>query len=94
MPKLKKQCRNPLHDEWSVEEEDWKLVNLRARGLAELWNIFKTFFQIRGFRPSKLGERICSICLKRCFEKPEFLEHMTPAQCTMLKKKVSLVNGM
>ena len=89
MPKFKKQCNNPLHDEWINVPDDFRLINLRACGLADLFNAFKKAIVARGMRADKVGCSICSFCLRKCWKKREFTRHLTDLQRPVVEEKVS-----
>ena len=41
MPKFSKKCSNPSHDDWVKDLLNIKLLDLQARGLAEIVNALK-----------------------------------------------------
>ena len=88
MPKFKKKCSNPLNCEWSNESNEVKLVNLRACGLADLFNAFKKVIAARGMRVDKVDSSICSFCLGKCWKKREFARHLSALQRPVVEKQV------
>lgn len=92
MPKFKKKCNNPLHEEWSIGEktDGSKLVSLRARGLGEVLEVCRVLLDERGKETHNVGSNMCSLCLQKCIEMPQFVKHFSFAQCSSLRKKVSL----
>ena len=84
----KKKCSNPLHGEWNNESNALKLVNLRACGLADLFNAFKKVIAARGMRFDRVGRSICSFCLGKFWKKREFTRHLTDLQRPVVEEKV------
>ena len=91
MPKFKKRCHNFFHEEWSSGEEDeWKVENLRARGLADLVSILKRVAEARGKQSQFLGLNMCRACPKKCLKTPEFNRYLSAELSLSIKQKVGL----
>eukprot|EP00112_Aurelia_sp_Birch-Aquarium-sp1_P013517 Seg2870.2 transcript_id=Seg2870.2/GoldUCD/mRNA.D3Y31 product="hypothetical protein" protein_id=Seg2870.2/GoldUCD/D3Y31 len=91
MPKFKKRCHNCFHEEWSSGEEDeWKVENLRARGLGDLINVLKRIAEDKGKQSQFLGINMCRSCLKKCLKTPEFKRFLSAELSLSIKQKVGL----
>ena len=51
MSKFKKNCNNPLHENWSKSDEG-KVVNLQARGLLKVANALQLYVEELGKKSS------------------------------------------
>ena len=71
MPKFTKVCQNPLHNCWNKNDKDSKVINLRAHGLGDVLNVYKSLEADRGGRPQHIVSSCC-VCLSVCFKKEEF----------------------
>ena len=87
MPKFRKKCSNPFHNEWNIEEIDVILVVVRTYGVAELLGAFKSLATIKGLKAHKV-EKICTSCLKQCLRKRNFTRHLPARHDSTLQEKV------
>ena len=51
MPKYRRACNNPFHEKWSKGARGGKVINLRARGLLVISNVFQQFVE------AEMGEK-------------------------------------
>ena len=76
MPKFKRSCNNPFHEEWT-NNDGGAIVNLAGRGLLTLSKLFE------GFIEAELGKKVprgvkflCTTCLRECFKKRKFTKFL------------------
>mgnify|MGYP002803585720 CR=1 FL=1 len=87
MPKFKRSCNNPFHEEWA-KKNGGAIVNLAGRGLLSLSRLFESFIE------AELGKKIprgvkylCTTCLRECFKKRKFTKCL-PKDSSELERKV------
>ena len=62
MPKYRRTCNNPFHEKWSKGVGE-KVINLRARGLLVISNVFQQFVKAELGEESRKFNNLCSTCL-------------------------------
>ena len=91
MPKFRKKCSNPLHEEWVSREgqgEELNLINLRARGLGDILAVLKQVLVEKGRDAHNVGCNMCSFCLETCTQRLEFSKYFPSAQCSSIRTRV------
>ena len=90
MPKFANACQNPLHNCWNENEEDFKVINLRAHGLGDVLKVYKALEADRGKcgRPQHIVNSCC-LCLQKCLKKDEFKCNLTKDLQISLNEKVN-----
>ena len=88
MPKYQRTCNNPLHEKWSKSAGE-KVINLRARGLIVISNIFEQYIEteMRKISSRKINN-LCSTCLQQCFKQRKFTKLLPRDSSDKLKNKV------
>ena len=77
MPKFKRSCNNPFHEEWSKNDEG-EIVNLTGRGLLTLSKPFERFIEAELAKKVPRGVKyLCTICLRECFKKRKFTKFLS-----------------
>ena len=88
MPKYQWVCNNPFHEKWSKRDKE-KVINLRARGLSIIANIFEQYVETElGKKPSRKIKNLCSTCLHQSFKKRKFTKLLPTDSADTLKNKV------
>ena len=88
MPKYRRACNNPFHEKWS-KGAGGKVINLRARGLLVISNVFQQFVEAElGEKSSRKINNLCSTCLHESFRKRKFTKLLPRDQAYEIKNKV------
>ena len=88
MPKYRRTCNNPFHEKWSKGVGE-KVINLRARGLLVISNVFQQFVEAElGEKSSRKINNLCSTCLHESFRKRKFTKLLPRDQANEIKNKV------
>lgn len=89
MPRFTKSCHNPLHREWTRDTVDLKIVCLRANGLGEIANIYRSFETEEGGRRQNITNS-CSQCLINCCRKGASNDQLKESITATLIDKVGI----
>ena len=66
-----------------------KVINLRARGLLVISNVFQQFVEVElGEKSSRKINNLCSKCLRESFRKRKFTKLLPRDQANEIKNKV------
>ncbi len=88
MPKYQRTCNNPFHEMWSKREGE-KVINLRARGLFLISNVFQQYVEEEQAKKSSHRiNNLCSTCLRESFKRRKFTKLLPRDQADELKNKV------
>ena len=87
MPKYQRMCNNPFYEKWSKGVGE-KAINLRARGLLVISNVFNQFVEAELGKKSRKINNLCSTCLHESFKKRKFTGLLPRDQADELKNKV------
>ena len=86
MPKFKRSCNNPLHEEWS-KSDGGAIVNLAGRGLLSLSKVFVRFIEVELGKKIPRGVKfLCTACLRGCFKKRKFTKLLSKDSLELERK--------
>ena len=86
MPKFKRSCNNPLHEEWSKSDVG-AIVNLAGRGLLSLSKVFERFIEVELGKKIPRGVKfLCTACLRGCFKKRKFTKLLSKDSLELERK--------
>ncbi len=88
MAKFSNTCHTPLHDDWNKKGIDSRIINLRAHGLPDVLNAYKSLESERGGRTLHIINSCCS-CLGTCLKKEQFKEKLGKDLEISLNEKVN-----
>ena len=88
MPKFAKTCQNLYHSSWIENDEDSKVINLRAHGLGNVLRVYKSLEADRGGRPQHIINSCC-LCLQKLLKKEQLKCNLTTDVQTSLNEKVN-----
>ena len=90
MPRFTKSCHNPLHHEWITDTIEEKIICLRANGLGEVANIYKTVETEEGGRRQSITNS-CSQCLIQFCRKGALSDELMQNITSTLIDKVGII---
>ena len=90
MPRFRRSCNNPFHEEWSSSKNDGEtIVNLTGRGLLTLSKVFGSFIEAELGKKVPRGVKfLCTTCLRECFKKRKFTKFLPKDSSLDLERKV------
>ena len=90
MPRFRRSCNNPFHEEWSSTKNDGEtIVNLIGRGLLTLSKVFGSFIEAELGKKVPRGVKfLCTTYLRECFKKRKFTKFLPKDSSLDLERKV------
>lgn len=88
MPKFKRSCHNPFHDDWS-NDETGRIFHLKSHGFVSVAVGLKMFLEAEtGKKNYRSIDYLCKTCLKMCVSKRKVTKFFAQADFELIKESV------